>query len=251
MSISDLSKMLIFERRQIMRINKAFVFTMILPLIGLLSSSAWAADSVTHQKDPNMAAAFKLPDQNGKDVSLADYQGKMVVLEWTNYDCPFVKAEYKAMVMKNLAEKYAKQGVVWLAINSTNYADVKGNEAFIKENQLPYPVLLDKDGKVGKLYGAKTTPNMFIVDTRGKIVYRGAVDNAPLAKKPENEVYVNYVQKALDELLAGKAVSIPQTKPYGCSVKYAEPVKAKHEAKTTHPNTLRNNMPGGHRRSYY
>jgi peroxiredoxin len=241
-----------------MRINRTFVTIMMVLQVFLFSAITLAAEAVVHHKDPNLAAAFKLPDQNGKDISLSDYQGKIVVLEWTNYDCPFVKAEYKAMVMKNMAEKYAKQGVVWLAINSTNYADIKGDEAFVKENQLAYPVLLDKDGKVGKSYGAKTTPNMFIVDPQGKIVYRGAVDNAPLAKKPEKEAYVNYVEKALDELLAGKAVSIPATKSYGCSVKYAEPAaklqparKVQPGANATQPNARRNNLPGVTRRSYY
>jgi peroxiredoxin len=203
----------------------------------LILSPVWAADVAKHHKEPNLAAAFTLPNQEGKEVKLSDFKGKIVVLEWMNYDCPFVKAEYKAGVMKQTAEKYAKQGVVWLAINSTNYANAKGDEAFIKEHQLSYPVLLDKDGKVGKLYGAKTTPNMFIIDTQGKIVYRGAIDNAPLGKKPEKEAYINYVEKALDELLAGKAISTPQTKPYGCSVKYAEPVKPKPEAKVVQPKT--------------
>jgi peroxiredoxin len=218
----------------------------------LFSAMPRAADIVKQPKDPNLAAAFTLPNQDGKEVNLSDFKGKIVVLEWMNYDCPFVKAEYSAKVMKNLSEKYAKQGVVWLAINSTNYADAKGDEAFIKEYQLPYPVLLDKDGKTGKLYKAMTTPHLFIIDGQGKIVYRGAVDNAPLAKKPEKEAYVNYVQKALDELLAGKAVSIPQTKPYGCSVKYAEPVKPKSEAKAVQPGVRRNNVTGGgYTRSYY
>jgi peroxiredoxin len=189
----------------------------------LFSAMSRAAEGVEQRKDPNLAAAFTLPNQDGKDVNLSDFKGKIVVLEWINYDCPFVKAAHEAKVMKDLAEKYTKQGVVWLAINSTNYADAKSNGAFIKEHQLPYPVLLDKDGKVGRLYVAKTTPDMFIIDARCIIVYRGAIDNAPLGKKPKNEPYVNYVEKALDELLAGKTVSVPATKPYGCSVKYAEP----------------------------
>jgi peroxiredoxin len=207
----------------------------------LFSVMPWAADTVKQPKNPNLAAAFTLPNQEGKEVNLSDFKGKIVVLEWMNYDCPFVKAEYGANVMKDLAEKYAKQGVVWLAINSTNYADAKGDEAFIKEHQLTYPVLLDKDGKVGKLYRAVTTPHLFIIDSKGQIVYRGAVDNAPLAKKPEKEAYVNYVEKALDELLAGKAVSTPLTKPYGCSVKYVEPAKPKSEANAVGPKVHRNN----------
>ncbi len=207
-----------------------------LPIAGLagvilFSAMTWAADITKHHKDPNLAAAFTLPNQDGKEVKLSDFteKGKIVVLEWFNYDCPFVKAHYtaEAMTMKKLAEKYTKdKNVVWLAINSTHYAEAQDDQSFIREHKLPYPILVDKDGKVGKLYKAMTTPHLFIIDTKGRIVYRGAIDNAPLGKKPEKEAYVNYVEKALDELLAGKAVSTPQTKPYGCSVKYAEPADA-------------------------
>jgi peroxiredoxin len=239
------------ERRQKMLTNKT-VLSIAAAMVLLFSAMSQAAEGVKQHKDPNLAAAFTLPNQDGKEVNLSDFQGKIVVLEWTSYDCPFVKAAYEAKVTKNLAEKYAKQGVVWLAINSTNYADAKGNQTFIKDNQLLYPVLLDKDGKVGKLYGAKTTPSVFIVDSQRKIAYRGAVDNAPLGKKPEKDAYVNYIEKALNELLAGKAVSISQTKPYGCSVKYAEPVKPKPEAKIVQPKAQGNNATrAGYRRSYY
>jgi peroxiredoxin len=216
----------------------------------LLSAAAWSADVAEPHKTPVIAPAFGLQNQDGKKVQLSDFAGKIVVLEWVNYDCPFVKAEYKAGVMKNLAEKYAKKGVVWLAVNSTNYADVKGNEAFIKEYQLSYPVLLDKDGKVGKLYKATNTPHIFIVDAKGVIAYQGAVDNAPLAKKPEKEAYVNYAEKALDELIAGKSVSRTETKPYGCSVKYAEPDKPKPQAKAVGSKTRRSSAGNGYRPGY-
>jgi peroxiredoxin len=235
-----------------MRINQRILPITGLAVVVLFSAMTRAAGVVMHHKDPNLAAAFTLPNQEGKEVSLSDFKGKIVVLEWMNYDCPFTKAEYKAGVMKQTAEKFAKQGVIWLAINSTNYADAKGDEAFIKEYQLSYPVLLDKDGKVGKWYGAKTTPDMFIIDTQGKIVYRGAIDNAPLAKKPEKEAYVNYVEKALNELQAGKSVSMPLTKPYGCSVKYNEPEKPKTNASAVQPKARRNNAAGyGYGRGYY
>ena len=209
-----------------MKTNKTILAIAGLTGVLLLSTVTWATPE-NLKNDPNIAAAFTLPNQEGKEVNLDDFKGKIVVLEWVNYDCPFVKAEYKAGVMKNLAEKYAKQGVVWLAINSTYYTDAKSNQAFIQEHQLPYPILLDTEGRVGKLYKAVTTPDLFIIDGKGKIVYRGAIDNAPLGRKPENEAYVNYVKKALDEMLAGKIVSVPKTKSYGCSVKYAEPAKPK------------------------
>lgn len=171
-------------------------------------------------KDPNAAPVFVLPDPNGKDVKLTDFKGKIVVLEWFNYDCPFVKALHGSDVVKNLVAKYDPNKVVWLAINSTHYAVAEDNKKAIEQWKLKYTVLSDADGKVGKLYGAKTTPHIFVIDTQGKIAYQGALDNAPLAKKPEKEAYINYVEKAVDELLAGKEVATRQTKPYGCSVKY-------------------------------
>ena len=162
------------------------------------------------------APAFSLEDQDGKAVNLADLKGKIVVLEWTNPDCPFVQRHYQAdtMTMTKLASKYKDSGVVWLAINSTNYMGRDKYKAWIKEHNLPYTILDDHTGAVGKTYGAKTTPHMFVIDKVGSIAYQGAIDDQ--ASK------VNYVAQALEELLAGKAVSIPQTKPYGCSVKYGK-----------------------------
>jgi peroxiredoxin len=173
-----------------------------------------------HDKDPNIAPMFALTDPNGKEVKLSDFKDKIVILEWFNYDCPFVKALHQSGVPTEMLKKIDKKKVVWLAINSTYYATAKGNQDFITEYKLTYPVLLDPESKVGKLYKAKTSPHIFIINPQGKIVYQGAIDNAPLAKKPDKEAYVNYVEKALDELLAGKDVSIKETKPYGCSVKY-------------------------------
>jgi len=182
----------------------------------------------THCKKAWVAAPFALPDHEGKEVKLSDYEGKIVVLEWLNYDCPFIKWAYDAKITKNLAEKYAPQGVVWLAINSTYDATIEGNKAWVTQHALPYPILLDKDGKVGKCYWAKTTPYVFVINTKGKIVYRGALDNAPLGKTPEGEAYMNYVDRALGELAAGKDVTIIKTKSYGCPVKYEEkPAKDK------------------------
>ena len=174
-------------------------------------------DDTTVGKAPD----FTLKDINGNEVKLSQFAGKVVVLEWVNYDCPFVKAHYNDTVhtMKDLSKKYADQGVVWLTINSTHYATPEsikewGNEQNIQNQTL----LVDTDGTVGHKYHAKTTPHMFVIDKDGNIVYQGAIDNAPLGHK--TEPYVNYVDQALSEVLAGKAVSIPETKSYGCSVKY-------------------------------
>ena len=166
------------------------------------------------------AGGFSLSDQDGNKVSLADFSGKIVVLEWINYDCPFVVAHYESGTMKNLAEKYAGKGVVWLGINSTNYATVQTNKEFVEKNSLSYPVLDDHDGSVGRLYEAKTTPHIIIMDGKGQIAYNGAIDNAPMGKVTGE--YVNYADKALEELVAGESVTTPATKPYGCTVKYAE-----------------------------
>lgn len=167
------------------------------------------------------APGFSLEDQTGKKVSLSDFSGKkIVVLEWINPDCPYVQRHYKAATMKSLAEKYKDKGVVWLAINTTHYMNKETNQKWITDYQLPYQILDDHEGTVGRLYGAKTTPHMFIIDKSGKLVYQGAIDDDPRGNKGENKV--NYVAKALDELLAGKPISMPETKPYGCSVKYAK-----------------------------
>lgn len=167
------------------------------------------------------APGFSLEDQTGKKVSLSDFSGKkIVVLEWINPDCPYVQRHYKAATMKSLAEKYKDKGVVWLAINTTHYMNKETNQKWITDYQLPYQILDDHEGTVGRLYGAKTTPHMFIIDKSGKLVYQGAIDDDPRGNKGENKV--NYVAKALDELLAGKPISMSETKPYGCSVKYAK-----------------------------
>ena len=162
---------------------------------------------------------FSLKDHTGKEVKLSDYAGKTVVLEWVNYDCPFVKAHYQAGTMAGLAEKYAGKGVVWLAVNSTKYATIETNKAWAEKRQIPYPVLDDHTGAIGRLFAAKTTPHIFILNEDREIVYNGAIDNAPLGRV--EGTLVKYVDEALEEITAGKTVSNATTKPYGCTVKYA------------------------------
>ena len=162
------------------------------------------------------AVDFTLPDQDGGKVSLADYRGKTVVLEWINWDCPFSKRQYTSGTMKRLAEKYAPRGVVWLAVNSTHYATPEKDKEWIRQYDLPYRILNDNEGAVGKRFEARTTPHMFIIDKTGRIAYRGAIDDDAAG----NGASVNYVEQALEEILAGETVSRPQTTPYGCSVKY-------------------------------
>lgn len=180
------------------------------------------------QKDdpspPQKATEFTMTNYDGKEISLADFNGKIVVLEWLNYDCPFVKYHYEtASTMVNLAKKYAGRDVVWLAINATHYATAEANKAFAEKHSVPYPILDDGKGNVGHAYNAARTPHLFIIDPNGLVAYQGAIDNAPFGKLTEGQTEkINYVDKALAELTEGKEVSTPKTDPYGCSVKYAK-----------------------------
>lgn len=190
-------------------------------LLGAMLAANWAqaGDDASRAAIGAAAPQFTLQDQNGKPVSLSDYAGKIVVLEWTNPECPVVQRHYKAKTMTTLANEYKPQGVVWIAINSTKDATNTEDLGWINDNNLQYPVLNDASGATGHAYGATNTPNMYIIDKTGNLVYSGAIDNDPQGEKTDK---VNYVSKALDEVLAGKAVSTPETKAYGCAVHYAK-----------------------------
>ena len=167
------------------------------------------------------APAFKLNSFDGKTISLSDYKGKIVVLEWFNYECPFVLRHYRQpSTMVELAKKYKDKNVIWLAINSTSHATPEANIEFAQQRKLPYPILDDRSGTVGRAYGAKTTPHMYIIDTRGSITYQGAIDNDERGRKRQG--VINYVDKALTELTGSKKVSTTDTMPYGRTVKYAQ-----------------------------
>lgn len=178
---------------------------------------------------PNGALApdFTLKGTDGKEVSLKDFKGKVVVLEWFNSGCPFVVKQYKDGHMQRLQKELSEKGVVWLTINSTNanhenFLTPEKAEEFIKTNKATVTASLgDADGKVGMLYTAKTTPHMFVIDPTGTIVYQGAIDDRPeVDQTPEGAK--NYVKNAVEEVMTGKPVTIAQTMPYGCSVKYPE-----------------------------
>ncbi len=169
------------------------------------------------------ASDFALTNYDGKTVKLSDYAGKIVVLEWFSYECPFARYNYeKTTAVNDLVNKFKDKGVVFLAINSTGHQETEKNKEFAEQFKVSHPILNDSPGTVGRTYGAQTTPHTFIVDAKGTIAYNGAFDNAPLGKIPEGAQYVNYIDKALTELTAGKTVSTQQTKPYGCSVKYGK-----------------------------
>jgi peroxiredoxin len=172
--------------------------------------------------EPNIgerAPSFELKDQNGNTVSLDQFKEKIVVLEWFNEGCPVTKRHHTApeKTMSTLAAKYKDREVVWLAINSTRSANVDKNKKAADRFGVEYPILDDSAGKVGKAYGARCTPHMFVIDARGMLAYNGAIDNEGRGGKS-----VNYVGQAVDELLAGKSVTTPQTKPYGCGISYAK-----------------------------
>ncbi len=166
------------------------------------------------------APAFTVKDQDGRDVDLATLRGKIVVLEWTNPDCPFVQRHYRAKTMSTLADRFKDRDVVWLAVNSTNYMDATKGRAWRAQQGFSYPILDDHAGTVGHAYGAKTTPHMFVIDKTGTVVYQGAIDD-DAAGASEGSAR-NYVAEALDAVTAGQAVRVAETKPYGCSVKYAK-----------------------------
>lgn len=170
----------------------------------------------------SIAPAFTLTDTDGKTISLSDFAGKIVVVTWFNPGCPFVKKHFEngASTFNDLNKKYGEQGVVFVAINSgapgKEGAGKEANSSVRKDWKIEFPILLDESGKVGKLYGAKRTPEMFIINKDGTLAYHGAIDDEP----GKNIGKTNYVAKALDEILAGKPVTTTQTKPYGCTVKY-------------------------------
>lgn len=187
----------------------------------LLATSVFALATVG-QPAPDLA----LMDVNGKAVKLSDFKGKQVVLEWTNPGCPFVVKHYDSNNMQGLQNKYDAKDTVWLSVNSTTktHQDYMSNDklkAHIDAKKAtPDAYLVDVDGVAGKAYGAKTTPHMFVISPMGLVVYAGAIDDKPTAKKEDVVGAKNYVVAALDDLKAGKPVAMANTKPYGCSVKY-------------------------------
>jgi len=192
----------------------------------LTSFIATAAFALEPQPVGSAAPDFSLPDAKGDSHSLSQYKGKYVVLEWFNPECPFVKKHYGSDNMQKLQEQYTSKGVVWLTIDS----NAPGTEGSITPEQAQKitaswkthqtALLLDPDGKAGRAYGAKNTPNMVIINPEGKIAYEGAIDSKASPNPADIPSSTNYVKAALDQSLAGKPITTPQTKPYGCSVKY-------------------------------
>jgi AhpC/TSA family len=174
------------------------------------------------------APNFKANDVNGQVVSLSDFRGKTVVLEWNNPECPFVRKHYSSGNMQKTQAAAKKEGVVWLTINSSapgkqGHVDgVKAKSMIATQQAQPTAYLLDPQGKLGNGYGAKTTPHMYIINPRGTLVYMGGIDDKPSPNPADVNGARNHVLTALSELKAGKPVSVPTSRPYGCAVKYKD-----------------------------
>jgi hypothetical protein len=194
-------------------------------LLAAALASLFAATAAASAAVGQQAPSFTVTDLAGKPVKLEDYKGKTVVLEWNNFGCPFVMKHYNSGNMQALQKKYSGD-VVWLAVNST----AKGHSDYTEPTKIsqqlqgfgaqPARYLMDEPGSMGLAYGAKVTPHMYIIDPQGKVVYNGAIDDKRSTNPADVKTSKNYVIAALDELKAGKPVSVASTAPYGCTIKY-------------------------------
>lgn len=189
-------------------------------LMMLLSVNAFALKSGAPAPD------FTAKTSEGKTIKLSDYKGKIVVLEWKNHGCPFVKKHYGTGNMQALQKEYTAKNVIWLSVISSasgkeGYSDAAQAEKDKKSfGAHPTAIVLDDKGEVGKLYSAQTTPHMFVISAKGELVYQGAIDDKPSTDEEDVKTAKSYIREALDATLAGKPVKVAQTKAYGCSVKY-------------------------------
>jgi hypothetical protein len=174
------------------------------------------------------APEFTATDTNGKVHKLSEYQGKFVVLEWTNRGCPYTQKHYNSGNMQRLQREWTGRGVIWLTVISSapgkqGYVTASEENAYLQQaDAAPTAVLLDPAGTLGHLYDAKTTPHIFIINPKGTLIYNGAIDDRPTTDLADVNGAKNYVSIALEESASGKPVSNPTTRPYGCSVKYAD-----------------------------
>lgn len=187
---------------------------------------AMSGAAIASVKVGEAAPDFTVASDSGKPVKLSDYKGKYVVLEWTNEGCPFVQKHYSKGNMQSLQKEFTGKDVVWLtafssAAGKQGHVDAAGAKKFAADYKTASTAaLLDDSGTVGKLFDAKTTPHMYLVDPVGKLIYAGAIDDTPSADASDIPNSKNFVKLALNEALAGKPVSTPTAKPYGCSIKY-------------------------------
>lgn len=193
----------------------------------LLSLAFGVSEATAAQPEVGAPApAFDGTTAKGETLSLDQYRGKTVILEWTNHDCPYVRKHYGANNMQALQKDTTADGVVWLTVISS----APGTQGYLEgadatkvaadRGAAPSAIVLDPQGTIGKMYDARTTPHMYIVNPEGTLVYKGGIDDKPTANPADIESATNYVRLALDEMAAGKPVSNPSTRAYGCSVKY-------------------------------
>jgi alkyl hydroperoxide reductase subunit AhpC len=188
----------------------------------LFAGAPARADVAPGQPAPD----FTLQDSQGSPYTLSAQKGKYVVLEWFNPDCPFVKKHYETGNMQALQRTWRDRGIIWWSINSSaagqqgNYAAAELEHRMRNGGSSAAAIVKDEDGTVGKLFGAKTTPHLFIIDPEGVVIYAGAIDDKPSVEKTDVKGATNYVSQALNEALAGKPVTVPSEPSYGCSVKY-------------------------------
>jgi peroxiredoxin len=194
----------------------------------VLATTVVATPVAAQQTVGQPAGNFRLTDMSGKNVALADYRGKPVVIEWNNPGCPFVQKHYNSGNMQKTQAQARAGGAVWLTVNSSapgkqgHMSPAEAQAFVVKAKATPTNYLLDPKGVVGKGYGAKTTPHLYIVDGSGTLVYQGGIDDKPTSNAADIAGARNHVLAALGEMKAGKPVSVSESRPYGCSVKYAE-----------------------------
>lgn len=215
----------IFGRAQLKQIKWMMVLAVL-----LIANAAFADE--TSQKNTESATInaaapdFTLTDSQGKTHNLSDYRGKYVILEWVNYDCPFVRKHYGSGNMQQLQKKYTEDGVVWLSICSSapgkqgHFSGDALAERIKKENAAMTAYLIDENGNVGRMYRAKTTPHMYVINPEGVLLYAGAIDDKPSANVADIETATNYLTAAMTAATEGQPVANATTKPYGCAVKY-------------------------------
>lgn len=198
-------------------------------IIIAMAAAVWLTASLGHADAPNVGApapAFKATDIHGKERQLSEFKGKYVVLEWHNQSCPFVKKHYDSGNMQKLQKELTGKGVVWLTVissapGSQGFVTPEAEATYLGEKQAsPTDVLLDPEGSVGRAYGAKTTPHMFVIDDKGVLIYAGAIDDNPSSDPADTATAKNFVRAAYEEASAGKPIATSATAPYGCGVKY-------------------------------
>lgn len=207
------------------------LFAMLFTAVVATAAGRRAPETEEMPEEPEINAPapdFNLPDLDGEEVTLSDFKGNYVVLEWINYDCPFVVKHYGSGNMQSLQDEYMDKGVIWLGIGSSApgtqgyFSLQEWKELAANRDSNPSHILLDPEGRVGRLYRARTTPQMFIINPEGILIYMGAIDDNPSRDPEDIPESINYVRKTLDAAMAGEPIEVQQTRPYGCSVKYAD-----------------------------